>query len=58
LSWHEPSENVVIFPGKLDVPFEEYEAYLYLVLQFEVWHLTELIKSRIEKAKAFGKYMM
>ncbi|CAB3983212.1 ankyrin repeat and BTB POZ domain-containing 1 [Paramuricea clavata] len=42
------------YTGKLDVPFEEYEAYLYLALQFELWQLTKLIKSRLEKAKTYG----
>jgi hypothetical protein len=46
--------KVFIFSGKLDVPFEEYEAYLYLALQFELWQLTKLIKSRLEKAKTYG----
>ena len=50
------SQNIFIIPGKLDVPFEEHEAYLCLALQFELRHLTKLIKSRLEKAKTFGKY--
>lgn len=43
-----------IFLGKLDVPFEECESYLYLARHFQFWELMQLIKSRLEKAKTFG----
>jgi hypothetical protein len=49
---------VFIFSGKLDIPFEEYEAYLYLALQFKLWQLEKLIKLRLEKAKTFGKFVI
>jgi hypothetical protein len=52
------SKKVFIFSGKLDIPFEEYEAYLYLALQFKLWQLEKLIKLRLEKAKTFGKFVI
>ena len=47
--------KLFIFSGKLDVRFEEYEAYLHLAREFELWQLKKLIELRLDKAKMFGK---
>ncbi|XP_046839999.1 ankyrin repeat and BTB/POZ domain-containing protein 1-like [Xenia sp. Carnegie-2017] len=43
------------YTGKLDVPFQECDAYLYLASLFQLDELKKLIETRVENAKTFGE---